>query len=134
MGGDCLPSGACQGPAEQHQCLPWELGSSLFPRWKESLAAGCFVIFLRPEESWGFPGSSLLPEWNPLAFPLPKETWGMVDVIGFRVGLAFLLSPESLGSSPLCTPMTAVPLPNGPALVPVTANLSIVLGSCSEAG
>lgn len=57
----------------------------------------------------------------------------MVDVIGFRVGLASLLSPESLGWSPLCTPMTAVPLPCSPALVPVAADLSIVLGSGSEA-
>lgn len=76
------------------------------------------VIFLRHEESWGFLGSPLLPEWNLLAFPLPTETWGVVDVIGFRVGLAFLLSPESLGWSSLCTPLTAVPLPCSPAHVP----------------
>lgn len=57
----------------------------------------------------------------------------MVDVIGFRVGLDFLLSPESLGWSPLCTPMTAVPLPHSPALVLMTANPSTVLGSRSEA-
>lgn len=66
-----------------------------------------------------------------MAFPLPKEMWGVVDVIGFRVGLAF--QPGKPWLVPLCTPMTAAPLPHSPALVPVAAHLSSVLGSCSEA-
>lgn len=66
--------------------------------------------------------------------PLPKETWGAVVVIGFRVGLAFLLGPGSLDWSPLRTPMAAVPLLPSPAFVPITANTGVTLGSCSEAG
>lgn len=96
MDGDCPRPDACQGLAEWHRWVPWGLGSRLFPRWKETL-----VIFLRHGESWGFPGSPLLPEWNLLAFPLPKETWGVVDVIGFRVGLAFLLTQKAL-AGPHC--------------------------------
>lgn len=46
----------------------------------------------------------------------------MADVVGFRVGLAFLLGVGSLGWSLLCTPMTAVPQPPGPGFVPITAN------------
>lgn len=57
---------------------------------------------------------------------LPKDTWSVVGVTGFRVGLALLLRPESHGWSPLHTPVAVIPLLPASDFVLVTANMLVL--------